>query len=44
MVLLVLLLVIVIYKLGGIQEEDEDNYRTNLGSGIVIQAVSQYSG
>ena len=44
MVLLVLLLVIVIYKLSGMQEADEDNYRTNLGSGIVIQSVSQYSG
>ena len=44
MVLLVLLLVIVIYKLSGMQEADEDNYRTNLGSGIVIQSVSQYLG
>ena len=41
MVVFVLLLVIGIYKLSGMQEADEDNYRTNLGSGIVIQSVSQ---
>lgn len=43
-VLFVLLLAAGIYRLSGIQKEEEDNYRTNLGSGIVIQSVSKYSG
>lgn len=43
-VLFVLLLAAGIYRLSGIQKEEEDHYRSNLGSGIVIQAVSQYSG
>ena len=38
----ILLLAAGIYKLSGMQEKD--HYRSNLGSGIVIQSVSQYSG
>lgn len=39
---LILLLAAGIYKLSEMQEKD--HYRSNLGSGIVIQSVSQYSG
>lgn len=38
----ILLLAAGIYKLSEMQEKD--HYRSNLGSGIVIQSVSQYSG